>query len=235
MILTAFKNLIFPQKCLGCASWGEYLCSHCLNLIKVSNSRICPMCSMPSFGGLTHPRCYQAYGLDGLTAIFSYKGIVGKAITKLKYQFVTDLAETILEIFLSCCGEDKALVKLINKDKTILIPVPLHRQRQIWRGFNQSELLGKMIAEKLGVGFYPNILIRIKKTAPQTKLKKKDRIKNIKGAFRLNKNLPTSHFTSSILLFDDVWTTGSTLKECARVLKRNGFNKVWGLTLARQD
>ena len=90
------------------------------------------------------------------------------------------------------------------------------------------------MAEKLGLVFIPDLLIISKKTKPQTKLDKKDRISNIKGAFKYNKEF--SNFLISqlpVIIFDDVWTTGATLKEGAKVLKNNGFKKVWGLTLAR--
>ncbi len=160
-----------------------------------------------------------------------------RAITKLKYKFVTDLAETIIELFLSFCGEDKTFTKFVTQKNVVLIPVPLHWQRKNWRGFNQAELLGQPIACKLGNGFNSNLLIRTKNTKTQTKLSKKSRLQNIKGAFSFNQqfnNVATQQF--NILLFDDVWTTGATMRECALVLKRNLKQaKIWGLTLARME
>lgn len=233
------KDLIFPKTCLGCGEWGNYLCSNCVNFISVCQRLICPQCARPSFAGFTHFSCQRTYGLIGLTAIFSYKGIVKKAITKLKYQFVTDLAATIEELFLSFCGENKAFTKFVSQKKVILVPVPLYWQRKNWRGFNQAELLGKMISCKLGIKFTPDLLIRIKNTKTQTKLKKEERLKNMKNAFLFNNRKYSNIFKSfdpSILLFDDVWTTGATLKECAKVLKRKyKTSQIWGLTLARQE
>lgn len=237
--LELLTNILFPQKCLGCGEWGNYLCSHCLNLITVCQKPICPQCCQPSFNGLTHFSCCRAFGLTGLTSIFSYKGVVKKAIGKLKYQFVTDLSATILELFLSFCGENKAFTKFVSQKKVILVPVPLYWQRKNWRGFNQAELLGKMISCKLGIKFVPDLLIRIKNTNTQTKLKKEERLKNMKNAFLFNNKKYSNIFKSFdplILLFDDVWTTGATLKECAKVLKRKYKNsQIWGLTLARQE
>lgn len=229
------KDLIFPKKCLGCGGWGVYLCSQCLNFLKTNDLRICPMCCQPSSYGLVHPACRRPLGLDGLTSIFEYKGIVKRAIIKLKYKFVTDLANTILELFLSFAGEDKAFCHFVRQKNVLLIPVPLHWQRKNWRGFNQSEMLGRIIAEKLGIDFEPKLLIRIRKTKPQTKLTKKERMSNVKGSFKINKDISTSHLSLPILIFDDVWTTGATLRECSQVLKKKGFKKVWGLTLAKQD
>jgi len=150
---------------------------------------------------------------------------------------VTDLAETILELFLSFCGEDRGLTKFVSQEGVYLVPIPLHWQRHNWRGFNQAELLGQMIADGLGIGFIPDLLMRHKKTKPQSKLDKETRAKNIQGAFAINKKtLKLSNSkTLKLLLFDDVWTSGATLKEAGQVLKRNGVKQVWGLTLARKE
>lgn len=228
------KDFIFPKRCLGCERWGEYLCSNCVNFVKLNDSRICPMCNKPSVGGLVHPACRRPWGLDGLTSIFVYQGVLKRAITKLKYRFVTDLAETILELFLSFVGEDKAFTKFVSQENVLLVPVPLYWQRKNWRGFNQAELLGEKIAEKLNIDFLPDLLIRTRKTKPQTKLTKKERQRNVFNAFTFNQKTPTSYLRRSILLFDDVWTTGATMRECTKVVKRNRIKRVWGLTLACQ-
>jgi len=229
MFLTGF---LFPRKCLGCGQKGHYFCSSCLNLVSLEPQRICPICGQFSVGGVTHPRCARPFGLDGLTSVFAYKGIIKKAIKKLKYRFVTDLAEDLIEVFLSFCGEDKVFSQLCL-DQPPLIPIPLHSARKRWRGFNQAELLGKMIAANLDLPFLPDLLVRVKKTKPQVNLDKKERQKNIQGAFFLNDNSKFKIRNSKFVLFDDVWTSGATLREAAKVLKRNGAQKVWGLTLAR--
>ena len=168
------KDFVFPKKCVGCNEWGDYLCSNCINFIKTNDNTICPACYNPSIYGLTHPGCLwkHSYGLNGLTSIFEYKGVVKSVITKLKYRFVTDLGETILEMFLSFCGEDKAFTKFVRQKNVCLVPIPLHWTRKNWRGFNQAELLGEMIAKKLGIDFLADLLIRTKNTKPQSKLKK---------------------------------------------------------------
>lgn len=230
------KDLFFPKKCVNCNKYGSYLCPECLNLVSICSSRICPQCSKPAPFGMVHFSCKTKTSLDGLTTIFNYKGVVKKTILKFKYRLVSDLAKTIIELFLSCCGEDKAFSKFVNQKNVVLIPVPLHWQRKNWRGFNQAELLGKMIASQLGISFIPNLLLRIKNTKTQTMLKREERLRNIKNAFAINKKLPINILISkypNILIFDDVWTTGSTMKESAKVLKKQGFPKVWGLTLAR--
>jgi competence protein ComFC len=226
-------DLIFPKKCLGCGKTGGYFCSFCLNRVSLEPKRICPVCQKPSLGGLTHPRCQNPQSIDGLTSIFVYQRVVKKAITKLKYKFVSDLAQDLVELFLSFCGEDRVFSHFCQQEEVCLLPIPLHPLRKRWRGFNQAELLGKMIAQNLGIKFLPDVLIRAKKTKPQVKLNKEERKKNIQGAFALNSNhrsLVTGH---QFILFDDVWTSGETMREATKVLKRNGAKRVWGLTIAR--
>ena len=225
-------DFLFPQKCLGCGRTGGYFCSQCLNFVSLKRERICPVCEKPAIGGQTHPGCLASQSLDGLTSIFVYKGLVRKAITKLKYRFVSDLAQDLVELFLSFCGEDKTFSRICQNKGVVLVPIPLHQERERWRGFNQAELLSKMIAENLGIGFLPDLLIRAKNTRPQTKLNEKERQKNIKDAFQISLNSSIAQ-SLNILLFDDVWTTGATLKEAGKVLKKGGAGKVWGLTLAR--
>ena len=225
-------DLIFPKKCVGCGQTGAYFCPQCLNFVSLEPERICPACLKPSIGGFTHPRCQTPYNLDGLTSIFAYKGVIKKAIQKLKYKFVSDLAQDLIELFLSSCGEDKAFRNLCRQGKVILIPVPLHPSRKRWRGFNQAELLGRMIASNLDVKFLSDVLKRIKKTKPQVELDKEERKRNIGAAFELGPNHRLIITNYQFILFDDVWTSGETLKEAAKVLKRNRAEKVWGLTLA---
>jgi predicted amidophosphoribosyltransferase len=103
--------------------------------------------------------------LDGLTAPFAYQGIIKTAIKKLKYRFVADLAKDLVEVFLSFCGEDKAF-SCFCQEEPLFVPVPLHPRRKRWRGFNQAELLGKMMAANLGLDFEPDLLLRTKNTKP---------------------------------------------------------------------
>ncbi|MBU3957155.1 ComF family protein [Patescibacteria group bacterium] len=230
-------DFLFPRRCLGCGRRGEYFCQECRQTIKLIENQVCPVCERPAISGRAHPRCQTRYSLDGLTSIFVYKGIIKEAIGKLKYKFITDLAEELIGLSTKYLppgfhsegiprrGQPQAL--------STLIPVPLHPRRQRWRGFNQSELLGKRLAEKFNWQVRTDILARHKHTKPQIKLKGEERKKNIRGAFRIKPNCKLFIMNSKLILFDDVWTTGSTLRECSQVLKRAGAKEVWGLTLAR--
>ena len=107
--------------------------------------------------------------------------------------------------------------------------VPLYWHRQNWRGFNQSEEIGKIIAKKLGWGFDNTLLTRKVSKKPQAKLDREERKTNIKGVFKVSGVLDKDR---PMLIFDDVWTTGSTVKEATKVLKENGVKRVYCLTLA---
>lgn len=216
----AILDLIFPKKCLGCQQTGSYFCSHCLNLASLKPERICPICLRPAWGGRTHRPCRSDSSLDGLTSVFANRGVIKKATLKLKDKFITDLATDLVELFLSFCGEDKTFCQFISKEKPILIPIPLHSSKKRWRGFNQAELLGKMISQNLGLKYEPKVLKRIKKN-------------NSQNAFELNNHYQNLIINQSLIVFDDFWQTGATLKEAGKTLKRNQAKKVWGLTLAR--
>jgi len=225
-------DFLFPKSCYGCGRWGDYLCSDCLNKIKLNRERFCPVCGKGAIGGKTHPFCQKRSSLDGLTSIFVYKGLMQKITKRLKYKFVFDLGQTLVELLLSSLGEDETFAWFCRR-KPILAPVPLHPARERWRGFNQAVLLGRPIAENSGLKFIPDLLIRIKNTSTQSVLNKKQRQKNIKNAFKLNEQfIHETMKQSGFILFDDIWTTGATLNECAKVLKQNGAKSVWGLTLA---
>ena len=172
--------------------------------------------------------------MDGLWFLGVYDKPLKPAIQKLKYKWITELAGILTNIMIEYWAKNQPLIlDQIKKDRGenwIVVPVPLHKRRQNWRGFNQSALLAKLLAHKLGLR-YEDCLIRTKHTKPQMSLKSVDRKLNIRNAFVLNTKYDIQN--SKVLLIDDVWTTGSTLKECTSILKRNKAKTVWGLTIAR--
>ena len=114
----------------------------------------------------------------------------------------------------------------------ILIPIPLHNVREKWRGFNQSSLVGEKIAEELGFRYEENLLLRVLNKTAQVGLNREDRLTNMKEVFKVNKKIKIDN-KYLYLVFDDVWTTGATLKECCFILKKMGAKSVWALTIAR--
>ncbi|OGG24123.1 hypothetical protein A3A79_02920 [Candidatus Gottesmanbacteria bacterium RIFCSPLOWO2_01_FULL_43_11b] len=195
-----FLDILFPKRCLRCGRIGKYFCPSCRTTIASINTPMYPI------------------GLNGLTCFFRYQGIIQKAIKALKYRSISDLASEFVSLI--------PQVEIPNVD--VFIPVPLHASRYRQRGFNQAEVLGRLIAEKLHIPIRTDILRRIKRTTPQVEMKKrKERLKNMEKVFA------ATYSPERVLLFDDVFTTGATIRSAANVLKRAGAKFIWGMTMAR--
>ncbi|NMC36597.1 ComF family protein [Candidatus Beckwithbacteria bacterium] len=231
-----FLDFLFPPTCLSCGKFAEVLCSKCLAQIHEQEQLICPFCLQTSLYGQKHSKCKG--NLDGLVAIWSYKGVIQKVIKSVKYRYYWAFFDKIIQLYLLYLQKPKyqRLQKYLEQ-KPIVIPVPLHKFKQKQRGFNQAEIIGKTLAKYYDLPFSKQILIRIVNTKPQSELSKKERAVNIKNAFFASgKVLQISSKPlkdKQILLVDDVWTTGSTMQTCARILKKLGASKIWALTLAR--
>ncbi len=226
-------DFIFPKHCVGCNKIGSYFCKECIQDIKQADL-VCPFCEKLSIGGVVHPVCKRKYGLDGLWSLGIYDKPLKTAIQKLKYRWISELSDSLVRILVDYWVRFQPfLLDEIKKSRGkdwLVVPVPLHWSRQNWRGFNQAVLLGKIFAQKLGLN-YEEALKRMKSTKPQVGQDAYKRRQNIKGAFALTTNYELK--TKNLLLIDDVWTTGATLKECCFILKKDGAKSVWALTLAR--
>jgi len=222
-----FLDLLFPKNCLECKRPGKYICTSCLGKVEPAKL-ICPVCRKYSFNGQTHSFCVNKFSLSGMHTFYQYDGVIRKAILALKYRFAFDIAKELVE----------NLGLEIDLKNAILVPVPLHKKRENWRGFNQAALLGKLLADKAGWRFSDNLLLRQEASMPQVKLSKKERLQNIRGKFALKTSgeVPlsgTKWGKSKIIIFDDVWTTGATMAEACSVLKKAGIDEVWGMSVAR--
>lgn len=234
-IKTLILDTLFPISCLACKEEGkEFLCTKCKNeLYKVH--QICIMCHKPSVGGLTHPNCKTLYSPDGLISLLDYHDErVSKLIIHGKYYFVKDIYSALGKML-----ADEIKTKhphLADKSARYnLVPTPLHFMRQNWRGFNQSEILCKSLANKLKLPTN-NYLVRSKWTKTQKDLKKEARKANVENVFSVSPKIlnPNSYIlNSNFILVDDVATTGSTLLEAVKVLKQSGAKNVWCLTVAK--
>ncbi len=226
-------DLLFPKTCISCGRFGRYFCTSCVLEIKQSEL-VCPFCERQNLGGRVHPVCERKYGLDGFWYLGVYQGSLRKAIQKLKYKWVSSIATELVDLTLEYWVKNPPIlfdeIKKNKGQEWVVTSVPLHKRRQNWRGFNQSELLGKLFSQRLGLR-YQNLLKRVRNTTPQMKLQASERKLNLRNAFEGIVSFQSS--AVSVLLVDDVWTTGSTLKECCYVLKKNGVKKVWSLTIAR--
>ncbi len=234
-------DLLFPKECLNCRRAGIYLCADCQRQIKINQQDVCPVCKNKSAYGRTHAWCRQATNLDGvIVAVEQTNNIVKKAIHYFKYAFVQELKADLARLLINKIiqldrqkTQPNWLRLLLGNDNLIIVPVPLHKRRLRWRGFNQSELLAKEVCQKLNLPWQTNLLQRIKYTTPQVKLKRRKRLKNIRRAFRVSREWQDKLAESKIILIDDVATTTGTLNECARVLKKHGALEVWGIVLER--
>ncbi len=225
-------DILFPVYCLVCEKQGEdFICPACQLKLKKLEHQFCIICKKPSIGGLTHQHCKTPYAPEGLISMLDYKDeAVADVLIKGKYKFVEDVYKTLGEMLFEFLKTD-CLELLASVDA--LAPLPLHKRRLRWRGFNQAESLCQSLSEKLG---FPVIhaLQRTKATKTQKDLKKEQRITNVENAFALSSNFQKDDLIGAcIILIDDVTTTGSTLLEAAKVLKQSGAKAVYCLTVAR--
>jgi len=228
-VLSRAKNflleIIFPIHCVGCGSEGEWLCENCAHKIQLNAQQFCPVCWQANLGGRVCVRCSSP--LDGLRVAASYQKNpeLAHAIQTLKYKFSEPLAANLAAILA------RSISSKNYQAERIVVPIPLHKKRLRWRGFNQAELLARFVSSKLNLPFAHG-LTRTKNTAQQAKLSRAERIRNLAAAFELAPDFSPQGKT--ILLVDDVASTGTTLVEAAKILKQNGAQEVWGLVLARK-
>ena len=162
--------------------------------------------------------------LDGITALFSYgENTVSRLIQMFKYNYLLEIADIFEKII-----TDTEFNNIWNN--FVIIPVPLHARRERERGFNQAAILAKLFAKKFGLSINKN-LHRIIYTAQQAKLSGEERRLNLENAFVWKG--AAEGVPEKVLLVDDVYTTGVTMQECAKVLKDNGVKVVWSLVLAK--
>ncbi len=218
-------DILFPKRCVGCGRIGTYFCEKCRGRIRyiAANEAICPMCGHSAIDGATHPGCRTRYGLDGLTSFFRYDGPIRKAVQSVKYRLITDLVTEFVSLVPQSSVVDTSAADYF-------LPMPLHASRLKSRGFNQAEVLGTAFAARLHIPVALDILRRVRATAPQVAMKtREDRLNNMKHVFQAARTIQNDH----ILLFDDVFTTGATMRAAANALKRAGAKYIWAVTMAR--
>lgn len=157
--------------------------------------------------------------------------MVRKLIFQFKYKpYLSDLRTVLGELFYESLIQQEEFMKILETNP-ILVPIPLHKSKLQKRGYNHAQILAEDLAKRLDLS-HVDLLKRIKKTSSQFGLKKEERKKNVAGAFEVVSNALMSQFTN-IVLVDDILTTGATMLEATRVLKKAGVKRVWGLALAR--
>jgi len=226
-------DILFPRFCLRCQKEGDWICSDCLSTIDISEYRYCPFCMRRVDKGNI---CYkhQNKNLDKLFFAVSYENsLIKKAIKKFKYPpFLRELTPYFCYLIVSHFLLIKNKTILEDKNNSLLIPVPISSFKKRWRGYNQSEEIAKQLSISLKIPILIDNLIKNKKTQPQFKLSKDERIENVKNVFEIKNAREVKD--KRIFLVDDVFTTGATMEECARVLKNAGAKKVFGIAIARE-
>ena len=230
----ALLNLLFPPQCLHCdviVPKHGTLCQPCWQKIQFITEPMCVCCGLPfdySMGeGALCGEClreHPAYGHG--RAVFRYNEYSGALVTKLKYHDQAYLA-AVYGAWLAQAGAP------LIAASDVIVPVPLHYWRFVGRRYNQSALLAQALSKKCGLTCLPNGLMRTRKTLSQTGLSRSQRENNVRGAFAVTPRFLDRIKDKTILLIDDVMTTGATIDACSKALLKAGAVNVNVLTLAR--
>lgn len=218
-------ELLFPTHCVSCKARGALICENCLSKLSSLDKLYCVVCGKAAVGGFTHPGCATRYTPERALSGFWYRGPVRAVIKALKYKGIWPLAKTAAKILLDDLEEKGAAFGR----EAVVVPVPLSFWRRGKRGYNQAELLARGLGEQLELPVRVDLLKRVKDTPSQTGLDRRERAKNVKGAFAAGERINGE----DILLVDDVATTGATAIGCSRTLKKAGAGQVWVMTFAK--
>lgn len=228
-------DLVYPRNCVGCGVVSpepmKYLCWDCFCDTPRVEPPFCSICGDPVAGTIEHDYvCFSCFrqqpAFDAARSAVRYDGAVGSALRELKYHHALWVAMDLAALLEACV---KAEYPDIRFDT--VVPVPLFPARYRERGFNQSAAIGAQLARRLGTGFSPRMLRRIRPTVSQTGLTAALRAANVNGAFKTGWALRPED--TRILLVDDVMTTGATVNACAAALKKGGARSVHVITVAR--
>jgi len=223
-------NLIFPPRCVVCGRLEIWLCPSCAQTLSLFDKPCCPQCSRP---GATSELCetcrIQPLRVNPVRSAFLFdkEGPIRDLLHALKYYGAGEVLVQALAQPLVAAWERACLTS------DVLLPIPLHPQREATRGYNQSVLLAHVLSQHVGIPVVSDALARVRNTPSQTRLKLAQRRDNVKDAFAIKE---TANFTPAqkhITLIDDVATTGATLDACAAVLLNQGARQVNAFTLAR--
>jgi len=222
-------QLLFPNRCPVCdeivTPYGERICSECMDKLKLLTPPWCMKCGKKLDGD--EELCRDCKGKAHLfvrgRALYEY-GSVASSVYRMKYGGKQEYAAFF--------GEEMAVylkdfIRRVQPDG--IVPIPLHKKRLRKRGYNQSCLLAKALGEAINVPVYDKLLVRIRNTEPLKLQNPAERQNNLKKAFIIGEN---DVKLKTILIVDDIYTTGSTINEAVRVLRENGVEQVYFVTLA---
>lgn len=223
-------DVVFPVRCVGCGEEGRYICRRCEGFISEA-ALVCPVCQQSSLTGERHENCRSRFGPEGLASIWEYEGVMKNLLHYIKYNGMTHaVAETIQNAYITMAEDTVrfgAFLSYLFARDTYITYVPMFKRREKFRGFNQTAVFAREVGKIAKKKVLP-LLQKIKDTHSQIELDKEQRLQNVKDSFAVSVQPP-----ERVVLVDDIWTTGATMKECAKELKKAGVKEVWGFTLAR--
>jgi ComF family protein len=235
-MLKFLVDMFFPPLCHNCREFipnagRVHVCEKCLTTSRPIQSPMCSCCGIPfaTDEGISHlcGNCIAKHPpFDAACGAYLYEGAVKELIHRFKYDGRVQCRRPLALLLLERLS---GVVADFSSD--MIIPVPLHKKRLRQRGFNQAILIGEVLAKEWRVPFERRLLQRIRWTEPQVNLAASERMANVKGAFALRE--PKLVSGKRIVLVDDVLTTGSTVAECSKVLKKAGALAVIAVTVAR--
>lgn len=239
----AVLDLIYPPLCHPCGAalrGGRSLCPACAGSLPALHPPFCARCGEEFEGRIEGdfecPNCRgQDFAFDFARPAFAHDPRLREMLHQLKYGRHIELAAELGRLAWRAFADDSRLAPALE-EKWPLVPVPLHRRRQLWRHFNQAREIAGALAVPAGLPLL-TALRRHRKTGSQTRLTRAQRLKNLDGAFSLSQQghawLAERGRPPGVVLVDDVFTTGATSHECARVLRRAGVQKVVVVTVMR--
>lgn len=215
---------LFPPRCAGCKRLGEHWCVDCRSRVRKIEALFCLSCGFPLVGSEDCPACSQRrFAFDSARSWARYEGEWRRAILSLKDRrnenFGAELAKVLVVLF-----------KAQDWKVDFVVSVPLAPQHFRAREYNQVELLAQPFAETTGLAAPPKLMLRLRETHSQVGLNPQERRANVRGAFIADGSQVAG---SSVLILDDILTTGATLDAAALALKKAGARYVYALTLAR--
>lgn len=215
-------EFIFPSKCVLCNEGKSTICARCASILPKARLK-CLKCGNHNPYGIYCPNCVGKFKPDQVLSVFDYCNEVKKVIHEFKYKDYSFLSDELARLMLPVISGIKSL------DRYVLSPIPINRKKLLYRGYNQSELLANSLGKIMRLPV-ENILSRNLDARPnQAQLAKSERCKNIKGAFFIK---GPAKIPERIILIDDVITSGATVEEATKVLKKGGAKKVVCVSLA---
>jgi len=229
LVLEAFSpaisivgNFFFPKNCVLCSCRGIMLCDRCQTSLLPARLK-CLACGKHNPYGVYCPGCKKRYKPDLVVSAFAYDDVVKKIVHEFKYNDVFQLASPLCNVLAARLKRDRSI------DNFVTVPVPLHRKRLSHRGYNQAALIARHLSDILGISTV-DILTRDKIGETQANLKSpQERRKNVRGVYSLKDRATVPE---NIILVDDVITSGATIEEISRLLKRNGARTIIGASVA---